>query len=1016
MKINKIYRLYTLICFTMFCFCGVVTAQSVGIEVSATVIDQQGNPLSDVNIYGPDGSRASTNANGMFTISLPNVETVVIEKKGYETQLLNYSDISGNITLEKSDFLASEDDEINMGVSTSNRRNIVGSVSSVNTTDRLTYDNTQFVRDYITGLNVGVRGSSNIRGIGNALFVIDGVFGRDPNVLNMEEVEQITVLKDANAVALYGSQGQNGVIVINTKRGKINKKEVNVNVRSGFRLPISLPNYLGAADYMELRNEAFINDGLDPSIVGFSLDQIQNTRSGLNPIQYPDVDLYDFVQPIVSTSSVISEFTGGNDKSQYYVNVGWTRSEDWVNINDDINEGSNRFNVRGNINFKVNDWITSSIDGVAIINTAKSSKANLLNANTSFIPFDYAPLIPVSSLDLENNPDLGILLAGANVFDGNLLGTAQQLGVNSPLALATAGGYQNRVFRVTQFNNAINFDLSRIAEGLSAKTYLSFDFYDVYTTSISNEYRTYAITGWEDDKITGLQDFGQDRRDLSENVASNGFTSRIGMYALVNYKKAFANDHAVNTTILGYYNSQNSDGTLQTDKDSHLGFQMTYDFKKKLFVDFSGAYAHSLKLPEGNRGGFSPTVGLGYILSEDSFLKDNDFVNYLKLKASAGIIKSDSGINGYYLYDENYSSGNNFSWADGVYSNSTQNVTQGSNPNLGFEERIDLNVGFEAYMANSLWVEFNYFKTELDKQLVFLADQYPSYYNTFRPMNNFNANLYTGFELGMNYNKTINDFSVAIGANVLYSQTEASKRSETNEFAYQNRQGLELSTIFGYEDLGFYTASDFTVDSNGDLALNPGLPEQSFGGAVQPGDIRYADQNGDNIIDQDDRVAIGQSSSPWTYALNLNLKYKNLSLFVLGTAQSGALGNKLSSTFNNYYTPNGNDKYSEAVLGRWTSQTADTATFPRLSSVENQNNFRTSTFWLYDNSYFRINRAQLTYEFADALCDEIGVDDFSLNFQGTNLLEIAENKDIRQLNIGSSPLARTYSLGVRIAF
>ncbi|WP_181896384.1 SusC/RagA family TonB-linked outer membrane protein [Seonamhaeicola aphaedonensis] len=1014
MKINKLYRLYTLVCFAMLCFSSMVTAQSAGTELSATVVDEQGNPLTGVNIYGPGGSRASTNDNGLFNITLPNDEIVVVEKKGYESQFVSLSTIAGNITLVKSDFLASEDDEINMGVATRNRRDMVGSVSSVNTKDRLTYDNTQFVRDYIAGLTVGVRGTANVRGIGNALFVIDGVFGRDPNVLNMEEVEQITVLKDANAVALYGSQGQNGVIVINTKRGKINKKEVNVNVRSGIRTPLALPNYLDAATFMELRNEAFLNDGLDLDVVGFPQEQIQNTRSGLNPIEYPDADLYDFIQPFITTHNVISEFSGGNDKSQYYVNVGWLYNEDWININEDINAGTNRFNVRGNIDFKVNDWITSSIDGVAILSSDKSSRSNLLNANTTFLPFDYAPLIPVSLLDTENNPDLATLLAGANVFDGNLLGTAQQIQENAPVARAIAGGYQNRVFRVTQFNNAINFDLSRITEGLSAKTYISFDFFDTYTTSIANQYRAYAITGWEDGKITGLQDFGQDRRDLSENVASNGFVTRIGMYALVNYDKTFAKNHSINTTFLGYYNSEKRDGTVQTDRDSHLGFQLTYDFKKKLFVDFSGAYAHSLKLPEGNRGGFSPTVGLGYILSEESFLKDSNFVNYLKLKASGGIISSDRGIGGYYLYEENYRDGASFGWADGLYSNRRQDITQGGNPNLGFEERIDLNVGFESYLMNSLWLEANYFRTELDKQLVFLADQYPSYYNTFRPRDNFNADLYTGFELGLNFNKTFNDFSIGLGANVLYSQTEATKRSETNEFAYQNRQGLELSSIFGYEDLGFYTPSDFTTDTEGNLVLNSGLPVPNFA-TVQPGDIRYADQNGDDIIDQDDQIAIGQSASPWTYGVNLNLKYKRFNLFVLGTGQTGGDANKLTG-FSNYFSPNGTDKYSEEVLGRWTPQTANTATFPRLSSGDNQNNFRTSTFWLYDNSFFRINRAQLTYEFTDALCDKIGVQDFSLNLQGTNLIEVAENRRIRQLNVGSGPQARSYTLGIRMSF
>lgn len=1010
MKINKLYRLFALVCFALFCFCSIATAQITGTEVSATVVDEQGSPLSGVNVYGPSGTKSSTNVNGQFQITLLNDESVVIQKKGYESVLLGLSDLIGDITLKKSSFLASEDDEIKMGVVTKDRRDIIGAVSSINTKDRLIYDNTQFVRDYINGLMLGVKGSSNIRGLGNAIFVIDGVIGRDPNVLNMEEVQQITVLKDANSVALYGSQGRNGVIIINTKRGKVNRKEVNVNVRSGISVPLALPNYLGSVEYMELFNEGRNNDGLDDF---FDPVLIQEFRTSSNSFKYPDVDFYsdEYVQPFINSINVISEFSGGGEKSQYYVNLGWNRNESWEKTNPDANKGSNRFNVRGNIDFRVNDWITSSIDGIAVISTNKRALSNLLSAGANFKPNSYAPLLPVSLIDTTGNPELAALLDAARIYDGNLLGSTQQFQNDTPIADAIAGGFQDNVFRSTQFNNSINFDLSGITEGLSAKTYLSFDFFDSYTLSIRNRFRVYEPT-WQDGRIVGLQPFGDiDQRDQTQNVNSNGFVSRLGFYGLVNYQKTIVKDHAINATFLGFYNSDKRNGVLQTDRDSHLGFQMTYDFKKKMFVDFTGAYAHSIKLPEGNRGGLSPTLGVAYILSEESFLKDSNVINYLKLKATGGIIKSDIGIDGYYLYDENYSDGFNFTWADGQSSNNIQNISQGGNPDLEFEERIDLNLGFESYLMNSLWLEVNYFRSELDKQLTFLNDQYPSFYNTFRPFDNFNNDLFTGFEIGMNFNKTHNDFSVGIGANILYSRTEAVKRSETNEFASQNRVGRELSTIYGLVDEGFYSVSDFSLDGDGNFVLNDGLAVPNFG-SVQPGDLKYSDQNGDNIIDNDDRIAIGQSSSPWTYGVNLNLKYKAFNLFILGTGQTG--GDAITS--NSYFQVNGNDKYSEVVRGRWTPETANTATFPRLSSQTNQNNFRTSTFWMYDTSFFRINRAQVTYEFDDNLCDKLGIEDFSLNLQGTNLFEIAENRDIRQLNIGGTPQSRSYTLGVRVSF
>ncbi|PWH84424.1 hypothetical protein DIS18_07800 [Algibacter marinivivus] len=1011
MKINKLYRLFTLVSLILLCFCNVTIAQTNGTEVTATVVDEQGNPISGVDVFSPKGGKASSDVNGQFKIKLLDDESVVLEKKGYESVIIAVSDLIGNITMEKSLFLASEDDEIKMGVATKYRRNIIGAVSSINTQDRLTYDNTQFVRNYINGLMLGVRGSDNIRGIGNAVFVIDGVIGRDPNILNMEEVEQITVLKDANSVALYGSQGRNGVIVINTRRGKANKKEVKVNVRSSISVPISLPNYLSSAPYMQLFNEARNNDGLDNF---YDPALIQEFRSGSNKFKYPDLDLYssEYVQPFVNSTNIITEFSGGNDKNQYYVNVGWNRNEAWVNINDDINAGTNRFNVRGNLDFKINDWITSSLDGIAIISSNKSSRANLLSAATTLRPNTYSPFLPIDLID-TSDPTVAGQLQAANTFNGMLLGSTQQFGADAPIALAIAGGYRDTVFRSTQFNNTINFDLDRITKGLSAKTYVSFDFYDSYNLSINNQFKTYEPT-WEGDRITSLGVFGEDIKDQTENVTTNGFISRFGFYGLINYDTTFAKDHSLNTTLLGFYNSQRQNDVIQTDVDAHLGFQMTYDYKKKLFFDFTGTYTNSIKLAEGNRGALSPTSGIAYIISEEPFLKNSKFINYLKLKASGGIIKSDQGIDGYYLYDLNYSSGSNINWADGN-SNRRQDITQGENLDLTFEERIDLNIGLETYLMNSMWLEFNYFKSELDKQVGFLNDQYPSFYNNFRPYNNFDKNLYTGFEIGMNFNKTYQDFSVSLGANLLYSQTERAKRSEVFAEDYLQTQGTEISTIFGLVDQGFYAETDFNTDVNGNRVLNAGLPVPQFG-SVQPGDIKYQDQNGDNIIDNDDRIAIGQASSPWTYGVNLNLKYKSFNFFVLATGQSGADGNKLSSSFNQYYSVDGNDKYSEVVLGRWTPETASTATYPRLSSQTNQNNFRTSTFWLFDTSFFTINRAQITYEFQDTFCNKLGIEDLSLNLSGTNLFEIGENKDVRRLRIGTTPLSRAYTLGLRMSF
>ncbi len=986
-------------------------AQTEEITVSGTLIDEQGNSLNGVQVFAPQGEKAISDSTGYFEIIAQAGSSLLFEKENYDSQILSVSELQQQVTLNKSALLATENDLIKMGIITRYKREMTGAVSTISPKDHITYDHTQYVRDYIQGLLLGVQGSNNIRGLGNALFVIDGVIGRDPDILNMDEIDQITVLKDANAVALYGNQAANGVIVINTKRGQVNKRIANINLRYGVRTPIELPKYVGSAEYLELYNEARVNDGLEPS---FDPLLIEEYRSGRNPYRYPNVDYYsnEYLRTYASRADVITEFSGGNTKSQYYVNMGWNFDQSLVKLNPDVNVGSNRFNIRGNIDFKVNDWIRSSLDAVAIMSSNKTALIDWFEAGTSAKPHTHAPLLPPSMMiDTSESGTLTSQLEAANLYNGMLLGTSQAYPGDTLIANTLAGGYLKSNFRSTQFNNSIDFDLSMITEGLSAKTYLSFDFYDAYDLFIVNKYQRYQ-PNWMGDSIVSLTSYGSiDRKDITEQVSTQGFVTRLGFYALLNYQKSIKENHGINATLVGYINSHKQYEVIQTDKNSHIGLQLSYDFKKKFFVDFSSAYVHSIKLPEGNRGGFSPTVGVAYILSEEGFLKRNEFINFLKVKATAGIIRSDIGISDYYLYDESYTEGNWYTWADGTYNSRTRDISQGANDEMTFEDRLDLNLGFDSYLMNSLWLEFNFFKTNKDKQLTELEAEYPSFYSVFNSYANYNKDSYTGFELGLEYLKTFNDFSVKAGLNILYSKSEVMKRSEVYDYDYLNRVGNPVDAYFGLVDEGFYSTDDFSTDESGNYVLNENLPVPAFG-AVQPGDIKYVDQNNDDVIDENDQKYIGQWRHPWSYGINMKLSYKRLSLFILGIAQTG--GENLLE--NDYYRIDGNDKYSEVALDRWTPETAATAKYPRLSSISNTNNYRLSSFWLYDNSYFDIERIQLTYELSEKTCRKLKMKALSVNIAGANVFRFSKNKEYQQLNIGSAPQYRYYTIGLRTSF
>jgi TonB-linked SusC/RagA family outer membrane protein len=892
-------------------------------------------------------------------------------------------------------------DQVDLGFIKRDKKGVVGAASFVNPSEILKYDQSQYVPDAISGRITGLQGGTSIRAMGNALVVIDGIPGRSMDLITMEEVEQITVLKDANAVALYGAMARNGVIVITTKRGVVGKNKMSVVVNAGMRDPVIMPKYLGSADYMEYYNEASLNDGTAAENLPYSQELIDATRSGSNPYRYPDVDFGsdEYIKPLTYYVNALTNFRGGTENTKYFINLGYNYNESIYKLDNET--GNNRFNVRANIDFKINDWIKSTLDVMGMVGASKNAHNNLLAANATFRPNMYSPVLPISMMDTQNEALMGIVDA-ASKYNGHILGVSQAFQGTTPYANAIAGGYRKDMTRISQVNNQIDFDLSGITEGLTARTYLSFDFYNQYGLSIDNQYATYQPT-WAGDTIVSLTKFGQDQKDQEEDVNTNIFGVRYGFYGLINYEKQINDDHDINVSFLGFANQTEWKDLVQPLKFAHLGLNFSYAFKNKILADFSGAYSNSAKLAEGHRGAFSPTVGLAYVLTEESFIENVSWLNYLKLRGSYGLINSDLGINEYFLYDSEYArAGSWYGWAD-TYNEQSTVILKGENDDLENELRDDINLGFEAIMFDNLWVEANYFKTAYDKQITRLSTPYPDYYSSFRPYGNFNTDTYTGFEVGAAYMISAGKFGANIGARYLYTDSERTKVDEKYEDAYQYRQGTAVDAIWGLEDLGYYSESDF----NDDGTLIESLPTPSWG-SVQPGDIKYADQNNDEIVDSRDYVNIGRWVSPHNFSSDLTFTYGRLNLFVLMSGATGNDGVKSGS----YFRVEGQDKYSEVVMGRWTPQTAGSATFPRLSTQDNQNNFsQTSTFWLYDQAYFAINRAQLTYELPQQF-----VDSFSVYAACSNVATFGPNADIRQLRVGTEPNYRYYTLGLRMKF
>ncbi|HET7899104.1 MAG TPA: SusC/RagA family TonB-linked outer membrane protein, partial [Flavisolibacter sp.] len=331
--------------------------------------------------------------------------------------------------------------------------------------------------------------------------------------------------------------------------------------------------------------------------------------------------------------------------------------------------------------------------------------------------------------------------------------------------------------------------------------------------------------------------------------------------------------HNISATLLGYTSSIKTNDIYQPLTNSHLGVQLGYNYKHRYWAEFNGAYVNSTKLPDGNRAAFSPTVSLGWLLSSEGFLANSKAVDYLKLSASAGMLNTDLDITGYYLYDNIYTPQSYFSWNDAVYQNRASTSLYGGNPDLSFPQRKEINATLEgAFFNNLLRLQSTFFVTEFDGLLTQRFALYPNYYSNFIPYTNYNANKRSGLDVMLNVNKQVGSVGLELGVNATYAQSKATVRDELYLDTYQNRAGKPVDAIFGLVNKGFF--ADQTDINNS--------PKQMFS-EVKPGDLKYVDQNGDNVIDQRDEVMIGRWTAPFNYGINLTTTYKNFSLFVLGT-------------------------------------------------------------------------------------------------------------------------------------
>lgn len=870
------------------------------------------------------------------------------------------------------------------------------------------------------------------------LVIIDGVKRPSNNVLP-SEIEQITFLKGAQAVILYGAKGAKGAILITTKRGKVNGLQIQANANTGFHVAKEFPEYLGSAEYMTLYNEARINDGLDTK---YTQMDIYNHASGLNPYRYPNVNYYsdEYVRKVYNRSEGTLEIQGGSDRVRFYTNINYYRLEDLLNFGLAKDNYTDRFSVRGNVDLVVNKVIKGFANVSATFYNANKNKGDFWreaagydsnNNNVGFgrpnFPENAAPLLPLSMVDPNASKALSILGKSLNLLDGKFFPGGTKTTQTNAIADCYFGGKTRDVSRQFQFDAGVIYDMNNFVKGLTFKTLFSIDYAANYSLSYDNKYAVFIPT-WSNynsqDAIVALTQQNDEIVTGHMAMSNSRYRQTISWNGHFDYDNIFAGKHHVTGMLLANMFTTTASGQYHRYANANLGLQVGYDFMKRYFAEVSFAGVHSARLPKGNREALSHSFTLGWNMANEDFMKDS-FVDDLLLSASYSNLNEDMDVymndKYYYLYEGLWSStGSGFTWNEGTTADRTYS-TMSNNPALDFIHRKEFSVSLRGSFFNKLIsTELSFFNTDMTGFIIPSPTMFPSHLQnglggaTFKPAINNNIQNRKGLDFSVTARKQFGKVYAELGVVGTYLKTNYKKYDELVEYENQRVEGQPIDAMRGYQCLGFYTMNDFDInEETGKMSLKKDLPTPSVGGTIRPGDLKYADVNGDGIINNKDQVVIGKwgtYGSPFTMGVNLTLKYKNFTLFMVGNGQFGANGLKN----NGYYYMSGEAKYSVNARGRWTPETADVATHPRLTTLPNANDAAASTFWIYSTNRFNLRKIQLTYDFPSEMFQGKWVKDLSVYINGNDLLTIAKERKLMETNVGYAPQTRFYNLGVKV--
>jgi len=989
-------------------------------HIAGRVIDAETKePIIGATVWVKDSALGTnTNVDGAFDYTFTgHYGYIAVSYIGYQTQEFPVTNLPKVIELSAGNEL---DEVVVVGYGTQKKASVVGSIASVSVNDirmptaKISNNLAGQLAGVISVQRSGEPGASStfwIRGISTfgssttPLVLVDGI-ERDLDLVDIEDIKDFSILKDAAATAIYGVRGANGVILITTREGIVGKPQINIRFEAGMVQPTKVPDMLDAVQFAELWNAAAGSEVYTPEV-------IQKYRDGSDPDLYPNVDWVDYLYKDLSFNERVNvNVTGGGSTAKYYISGGFY-NEDGLFARDNMKEYNTsvfyrKFNFRSNVEVQLHKYTKLNVNLATTFERKNEPGTAASNSGGTSI-WNYA------------------IKSAPNVFpavysNGLLPGPGANNGEN-PYVLLTQTGYREKFYNTAQSLFSLTQDLGDwVTKGLTVTVKGSFDAKNYNHLARTKIPPQYMASGRDEFGDLILQQTVVGTDNLTYAESHSGYRS-VYLEASVNWARSFGK-HDLSALFLYQQSQRNDVGIDKSEPELALPYRhqgiagrITYSYDNRYFIEGNFGYNGSENFSPGKRFGFFPSVAAGYVISNEKFFEPvRGVIDLLKIKASYGIVGNDKIGTGdnvrRFIYNGTVNSGSSYYFGTTPHSSSSIQMGDWPNPNVGWEEAHKLNVGIDLSLFSKLKISADYFKEK--REGIFLQRQsIPVYVGlSTQPWVNIGKMRNSGVDASLEYHQTIGqDLHLTVRGNFTYARNMIVDQDQPDyKYLYMNRTGQARYQTFGLVAAGLFR----------DQADIDAWPKQSFGD-VEPGDIKYLDLNGDGVVDSYDTKPIGYTDIPEiVYGFGFSLQWKafDFSAFFQGVGHvSFSTLTDQTLGFNARNSREAN-LFSDVYDNYWTPERLD-AKYPRLYIGTNNNNNQTSTFWMANGRYMRLKNLEIGYTLPKRISQKMAMQNMRVYLSGVNLFTFSPFKlwdpDL-QTGATNYPNNRIINIGLTIGF